>query len=100
MIADGVAQLVTNSDDVIRLAEPDGDVTIGSATAPTRRTDNLDRTQQQVYDAVPARGSSTIGEIAFASGLNVREVRSALAVLEAQGLLSTDGSGWSLAKRR
>ena len=100
MIADGVAQLVTSSDDIIRLAEPDGVTGSEARTSSMRPTDGLDETQQRTYDAVPARGSLTIGEIAFASGLAVREVRSALAVLETRGLLSTNGSGWRLAGAR
>ena len=100
MIADGVAQLVTSSDDIIRLAEPNGVTGSEARASSVRPTDGLDETQQRTYDAVPARGSLTIGEIAFASGLAVREVRSALAVLETRGLLSTNGSGWRLAGAR
>jgi len=98
MIADGVAQLVTDSRDVLRLAQP-GEGNAGSTTGPReRRTDNLDANQLRVYDAVPATGTLTIGEISFACGLDLRQVRSALAVLEARGMLSTNGSGWTLAR--
>jgi DNA processing protein len=97
MIADGVAQLVTNPQDVARLAEPDGATTADRTSSTPRRTDDLDDNQRQIYDAVPARGSLTIGEIAFASGRDVGEVRSVLAILETRGLLSTNGSGWTLA---
>ena len=97
MIADGVAQLVTDSREVLRLAKP-GEGSAGSTTGPRERhTDNLDANQLRVYDAVPASGTLTIGEISFACGLDLRQVRSALAVLEARGMLSTNGSGWTLA---
>ena len=99
MIADGVAQLVTDSRDVLRLARPEGtDSTAAEAGPLGRRTDDLDTDQLRVYDAIPASGSLTIGEISFACGLDVRQVRSALAVLEARGLLNTNGSGWRLAR--
>jgi DNA processing protein len=98
MIADGVAQLVTNPQDVTRLAEPDGATHSERANAAPRRTDDLDENQRRIYDAVPARGSLTIGEIAFASGRDVSEVRAVLAILETRGLLNTNGSGWTLAR--
>jgi DNA processing protein len=98
MIADGVAHLVTNPQDVTRLAEPDGAAPSERATATPRRTDDLDENQRRIYDAVPARGSLTIGEIAFASGRDVSEVRVVLAILETRGLLNTNGSGWTLAR--
>lgn len=101
MIADGVAQLVTDSRDVVRLAKPEGADTVVPQAGPLgRRTDNLDADQLRVYDAVPASGSLTIGEISFACGIEVRQVRSALAVLEARGMLDTDGSGWRLTRGR
>ena len=101
MIADGVAQLVTDSRDVLRLAQPEGaNATVSEAGPLGRRTDDLDADQLRVYDAVPAAGTLTIGEISFACGLEVRKVRSALAVLEARGLLDTNGSGWRLTRGR
>lgn len=101
MIADGVAQLVTDARDIARLAEPDGEdsVTHGRPGG-AKPTDGLDAQQVRVYDAVPARGSSTIGEIAFACGLEIRVVRSALAALETGGLITGNGSGWTIALRR
>lgn len=100
MIADGVAQLVTDSHDVLRLVQPGGADAAPETGPHRRRTDGLDAHQLRVYDAVPAAGTLTIGEISFACGLEVRQVRSALAVLEARGLLSTNGSGWQLARNR
>lgn len=101
MIADGVAQLVTDARDIARLAEPDGeDSASPGRSGATKPTDGLDPQQVRVYDAVPARGSSTIGEIAFACGLEVRIVRSALAALETRALITGNGSGWTVASRR
>ncbi|HEY9315441.1 DNA-processing protein DprA [Williamsia sp.] len=100
MIADGVAHLVTDSADILRLARPGGEDVQRSTGSRERPTDNLDANQLRVYDTVPATGTLTIGEISFACGLELRQVRSALAVLEARGMLSTDGSGWSLARGR
>lgn len=101
MIADGVAHLVTDARDIARLAEPDGeDSASHGRPGATKPTDGLDPQQLRVYDAVPARGTSTIGEIAFACGLEVRAVRSALASLETHGLISGNGSGWTVTSRR
>lgn len=101
MIADGVAQLVTDARDIARLAEPDGeDSASHGRRGGAKPTDGLEPQQVRVYDAVPARGSSTIGEIAFDCGLEVRVVRSALAALETRGLITGNGSGWTVAHRR
>lgn len=101
MIADGLAQLVTDARDIARLAEPDGkDSAMQRGSGVVKPTDDLDEPQLRVYDAVPARGTSTIAEIAFACGLEVRVVRPVLAALEVRGLVTGDGSGWSVASRR
>ncbi|ORM23882.1 DNA-processing protein DprA [Williamsia sp. 1135] len=106
MIADGLAQLVTDASDIVRLAEPDGASAAGAAAGVPRRggsgkrTDELDPQQLRVYEAIPAKGAVTVGEVAFTAGLDVRAVRSGLAALEARGFVTLGGSGWMLAPRR
>ncbi len=103
MIADGLAQLVTDASDIVRLAEPDGASAAGAAAGHRggsgKRTDELDPQQLRVYEAIPAKGAVTIGEVAFSAGLDVHAVRSGLAALEARGFVTLGGSGWMLAPR-
>lgn len=95
LIADDLAQLVFNTDTVVSMVRPDGGGDPGRGCE--RDTDGLSEDQRRVHDAIPGRGAATIDEIAYASGVGVGMVRSALAAMEVAGLVRGDGGGWRLA---
>lgn len=96
MIRSGDAQLVTDAATVIELAGPIGELALVAAS-PVRLTDGLDRDQLKVYDALPPTGDRPLVEIAVDCGLPPRTVRAALAVMEVDGLVVSDGARWRLA---
>ncbi|SIS11152.1 DNA-processing protein DprA [Williamsia sterculiae] len=105
MIADGQAHLVVDAGAVSRLVAPDGgrvgDSALGGRPVVTDRvTDILDETGRRAHDAIPRHGAVTVTEIAVTSGLTAAEVRPALAMMEAHGLVVGDGSTWRLAAER
>lgn len=96
MIADGLASLVIDTESVIALAAPDGSGGIGRG--PDRSTDALPPDDKRVHDAIPARSSVTIEEIAYSAALDVAVVRSALARMDVSGhVVNVDGA-WRLAR--
>ncbi|MDY6811065.1 DNA-protecting protein DprA [Gordonia sp. HNM0687] len=95
MIADGLATLVIDAASVIALAAPDGGGDIGPG--PTRPTDALSPEAKRVHDAIPARGSVTIEEIAFSAALDIAAVRSALARMDVSGHVVNIDGAWRLA---
>ncbi|MGC4932594.1 hypothetical protein ACLQ3C_02785 [Gordonia sp. DT30] len=76
------------------LARPDG--VAGPDHGPARGTDGLTPVQQRVHDALPGRGAVTIEEIVFSAGVEIGEVRAALALMELGGMVAMEGSGWRL----
>lgn len=95
LIADGLAALIIDPQAVIALAAPDGSGDMGRG--PVRSTDALSPEAKRVHDAIPARGSVTIEEIAFSAGLETARVRSALAHMDVSGhVVNVDGA-WRLA---
>ncbi len=86
-----------NTDTVVSMVRPDGGGDPGRGSE--RDTDTLSEEQHRVHDAIPGRGLVTVDEIAYAAGLGVPAVRSALASMEIAGLVCGDGGGWRLALR-
>ncbi|UZF58497.1 DNA-processing protein DprA [Gordonia polyisoprenivorans] len=95
LIADGRAALVADGAAVRTMAAPDGGGVADRGTP--RSTDGLTPIQQRVHDALPGRGAVTVEEVVFSAGVEIGEVRAALAVLELGGLVAMEGSGWRLA---
>ncbi|MFT3714908.1 MAG: DNA-processing protein DprA [Gordonia sp. (in: high G+C Gram-positive bacteria)] len=96
MIADGQAHLVTDAASTAALAEPDGhDPQPPSSPRPT---DDLSPSQFAVIEALPARGTLRVDEIAFGASLPADRVRAALAILELRGLVVCSGGTWALAR--
>ncbi|WP_051461692.1 DNA-processing protein DprA [Tomitella biformata] len=93
MIKEGVATLVTNAGDVMEAAGPIGTLAL-EPTVPARPTDKLSPAQLQVYDGFPSSGAIGVAELSQESGLRMPIVMGALSVLELEGLVSTDGTGW------
>lgn len=96
MIADGDATLVADAAGIIALASPDGhDVRPASRR---RRTDGLPPDQLQVLEALPARGSLSVDEIAFVSGIRTHDALRALAALDLAGLVDGSDGTWGLVR--
>ena len=93
MIKEGVARLVTNAADVMEAAGPIGTLAL-EPVGPVRPTDSLSPAQLRVYDGFPGSGAVGLAELSLESGLAMPVVMGALSVLELEGLVSTDGTGW------
>jgi DNA processing protein len=94
MIRNGQAVLVTNAAEVMELISEAGQDTLPIARGPQRATDSLSESQLAVFEAVPARRRTSVGEIALAAGVSVPVCLAALAELEAAGLVDGDERGW------
>lgn len=94
MIRNGQATLVTSAADVLEMISEMGSHTVSIGQGPARRTDELSEGQLAVFEAVPARRRSSVGEIALAAGASVPTTLAALTMLEALGLVEGDERGW------
>ncbi len=92
------AQLVTRADEVRELVGRMGELA-DEPTRPNTALDDLDDTERQVYEALPARGARTADEIAVSSGLPVAAVLGSLAMLEIAGLAQRHEGRWRLVRR-
>ncbi|MGV9712356.1 DNA-processing protein DprA [Gordonia sp. NPDC003424] len=95
LIADDLAALVTDVPSVLALATPDA--ALDTARGASRRTDALSDDEKRVHDAIPGRGAVTIEEVAFAAGLDISVVRTALARMDVAGLVTQVDGRWRLA---
>lgn len=94
LIADDLAVLVTDVKSILALADPDP--TLDTVRGATRATDDLSDDEKRVHDAIPGHGTVTIEEIAFAAGLELGPVRTALARMDVAGLVMNTNGGWRL----
>ncbi len=92
------ANLVTRAADVIELVGRMGELA-PDAVRPTSEIDELTEVELTVYDALPRRGTRTVGDIAVAAGLPVTEVLGPLAMLDVRGLVTQVEGSWKLTKR-
>lgn len=97
---DGLAEIVTDVDEVIDLV---GD--FGSDAAPRRSAepnlaDLLDPADAHVLSSVPVRRAQPVLDIAVAAGVPVAAAIAALGRLELQGFVRRDGDGWRKAAMR
>jgi DNA processing protein len=67
------------------------------AQGNNRATDALTETQLAVFEAIPARRRTSVGDIALAAGVSVPTCLGALTALESAGLVEGDGRGWLVA---
>jgi DNA processing protein len=97
------AELVTGARDVLAALCPLGMDAAGTAGSPAetgeagiaeRPTDRLAGTAALVYEALPARGSTTTVDLATEAALPGAAVVGALAVLELEGLAERAGGRW------
>ncbi len=103
LLADRFAQLVTGPTDVLaalgRTPEADNQPAF-PGTDPRHPTDGLDADSARVYDALPARETTTAADVVAESGLVGPRVLSALAILELHGLAERDGPRWRRVGKR
>jgi DNA processing protein len=97
---DGLAEIVTDVDEVIDLV---GD--LGSDAAPRRSADPvlsdlLDPQDAQVLASVPVRKAMTTIDIAVAAAIPASATGAALGRLQLQGFVRRDGDGWRKAVMR
>ncbi|MEK8071977.1 DNA-processing protein DprA [Rhodococcoides navarretei] len=93
MIRDGEAVLVSSSHDVVAEAGALGS-TEESRPDLFRETDALSETALLIYDALPATGSLSSRELSENSGVPLSKVRASLPVLEMDGFVGSDETGW------
>ena len=99
LLRDG-AVCVTDAEDALELVVPLGSVDPEAtrAAAPGNAgaglLDGLTGEASAVMDALPARGSASVGALARAAGRSEQEVISALGLLELSGRVTRDGLRW------
>ncbi|MET1004094.1 MAG: DNA-processing protein DprA, partial [Propionibacteriaceae bacterium] len=98
MIREGRATLVTSAADVLDLVSPVGQHTLPLRHGETRPTDHLDPGRLAVFEAVPARGGASAGDIALAAGVSLPACLADLSALEQTGLVESTAHGWRLAR--
>ncbi|HEY5820875.1 MAG TPA: DNA-processing protein DprA, partial [Propionibacteriaceae bacterium] len=94
MIRTGQAVLVTSAAEVVEMISGFGQDLLPLAHGPGRRTDDLSAAQLAVFEAVPARRRTSVGDVALAAGLSVPTTLAALAHLETIALVEGDDRGW------
>jgi DNA processing protein len=89
------AVCVTDAAEVLELAGGAGEHLTADRPAPPGLLDGLDPVARRVLDALPARGSAPVANVARAAGLPLAEVRAALGHLELEGRARRTGSTWA-----
>jgi DNA processing protein len=97
MIRNGQAVLVTSAVEVLELISGMGQAMLPFAQGRARATDALSETQLAVFEAIPARGRASAGDIALAANVSVPSCLAALTALESAGLVEGDERGWLVA---
>lgn len=95
----GGAELVTRAEELVELAGCIGELA-AERQHPVGPLDGLTPAEQRVHDALPARGSVTVDEIAIAAGLAPQQVLGPLTMLELAGLAVGEEGCWRLRRHR
>lgn len=93
MIREGEARLVADAHDVVAEAGPSGEVGEGRPSM-FRDIDALSDNALLVYEALPATGTRSPRELSELSSLPLTKVRSVLPLLELEGFVASDETGW------
>jgi DNA processing protein len=91
------ANVVTRAEDIIEMIGRVGELA-PEEQRPISALDGLGDTDKRVYDALPARGSRTVDEVAVAAGLPSTQVLGPLAMLELSGLVVRKEGRWKLVR--
>ncbi|MGH3842640.1 MAG: DNA-processing protein DprA [Pseudonocardiaceae bacterium] len=94
LVREEQALLVTRVAEVVEAVGRIGVDLAPSLTVPRRPTDGLSPDQLAVYEALPARSSRHPEQLVRDSGVPLHRVRSALPMLELQGLVGCAAGGW------
>ena len=94
LIRDEQAVLVTRPEEVLEAIARIGEDLAPPLTTPHRRTDDLSPELRAVYEALPARACRHPEQLVHDSGVPLHRVRSALPLLELQGLVRCGTTGW------
>ncbi|MGH3973877.1 MAG: DNA-processing protein DprA, partial [Pseudonocardiaceae bacterium] len=94
LVRDEQAVLVTRVAEVIEAVGRIGTDLAPPLTTPRRRTDGLSPELLAVYEALPARACRYPEQLVRDSGVPLHRVRSALPLLELQGLVGCGVTGW------
>ena len=93
MIREGEARLVADAHDVVAEAGPVGAVGEGRPSM-FRDIDALSENALLVYEALPASGTRSPRELSEQAAIPVEKVRSVLPLLELEGFVASDETGW------
>jgi DNA processing protein len=96
LLRDG-ALCVTSAAEIAEAASPIGSAIADPPRGPAHPRDDLTVDQRRAIEALPARGATTVEQVARGAGLTPVEARQALARLELAGLVERDGAAWRLA---
>ncbi len=101
LLREGAAVCVTDLQEVLELLTPLGsnDAIEPEIRAPGNLPEGLRGSDAQVWEALPARGSGTLGSVAKVSGLGEDSVRGALGRLEMLGHARREGERYRRVKR-
>ncbi|MCZ4078490.1 DNA-processing protein DprA [Rhodococcus sp. H36-A4] len=98
MIREGEACLVADAHDVVAEAGMAGETDEGRPSM-FREIDALSESALLVYEALPASGTLSPRELSDVSSLPLATVRSVLPLLELDGFVASDETGWSRVAR-
>lgn len=93
----GGAELVTRADEIVEIVGRAGELA-GEDEHPVSPLDRLSDGEKRAYEALPARGARSAGELAVESGVPVAQLQGELAMLELAGLACFDDGKWRLAR--
>ena len=91
------AELVTRADEVVEIVGRAGELAM-EPDHPVSPLDRLSESEKRVFEALPARGARSAGQLAVESGVPVAQLQGELAMLELAGLAIYDEGEWRLAK--
>jgi len=94
LVREEQAVLVTRAAEVVEAIGRIGADLAPLLSVPRRRTDGLNPELLAVYEALPARAPRHPEQLVRESGVPLHRVRSALPLLELQGLVGCGTSGW------
>jgi DNA processing protein len=94
LVREEQAVLVTRVEEVLEAVGRIGEDLAPPLTTPRRRTDGLSPELRAVYEALPARACRHPEQLVHDSGVPLHRVRSALPLLELQGLVRCGTRGW------
>jgi DNA processing protein len=91
--------LVTRAQEIVEVMGRMGELA-DQPEHPVTPLDRLSGVQQLIYEALPARGTRTVDEIARDAGVPAAQVLGPLAMLEIDGMVERHEGQWRLAKAR